>query len=149
MDGAEGGTMLGGRTPLYLTLLAAGLLAAAMLTMEPYSVSTTWDAAYTKPARRYLRAALEQDSTALVRHSAGGTPVAWALRAGRAHPDSLAVRARYARAWTGAKVGDTADVFLSTATDVCDDHPIMLRFVGTGDSAKVLRVSSACFEPDS
>jgi hypothetical protein len=146
MDGAEGGTMLNGKTPLYLSLLGAGLLAAAMLTMEPYSVSTLWDAACTKPARRYLRAALERDSTALVRHSAGGMPVAWALRAARGHPDSLAVWAHYARAWTGARIGDTADVVLSTATEVCDDDPIVLRFVGTGDSAKVLRVTSDCFE---
>jgi hypothetical protein len=135
-----------GKTPLYLTLLGAVLLGAGLAILQPYSVVSPWSA-YTKPAQRFLQAAVRRDSLALTRQSASAAPVVWALAAARTHPDSLAVWARNARASTGGRWGDTVDVLLSTSTEVCDEHPIWIRFVGSGDNARVLRASSACFEP--
>jgi hypothetical protein len=137
---------MNGRTPLYLTLLGVALLVAGLVIFQPYSVVSPWSV-YTKPAQRFLQAAVRRDSLALTRQSASTAPVVWALTAARTHPDSLAVWARNARASSGGRWGDTADVLLSTSTEVCDEHPIWIRFVGSGDNARVLRASSACFEP--
>jgi hypothetical protein len=142
--------MINGKTPRYLTLVFAALLAAAMLLIQPYSLRSrsvsAWQA-YTQPAQLYLRAALRKDSLALVRQSGSAAPVAWALAAARRHPDSLSVWARGAKAWTGSRHGDTAEVLLYTSTEVCTNHPIWLRFVGSGDQAKVVEAGSRCFEP--
>ncbi|HEX3232887.1 MAG TPA: hypothetical protein VHR41_01735 [Gemmatimonadales bacterium] len=138
--------MVNGRMPLYLTLLAAVLCAAALWVLQPYTVRSPWDA-YTRPAQQFLRAAIRRDSLALTRQSGSVTPVVWALAAARTQPESLKVWARDAEAWTGKRRGDTADVLLSTATAVCSRHPIWLRFVGSGEQARVVRASSACFGP--
>ncbi len=137
--------MVNGRMPLYLTLLAGALFAMALAILQPYSVASHWRA-YTKPAQRYLQAALKQDSLALVKQSSSDAPVSWALHAARMHPESLAVWARFAQASTGGRRGDTMDVLLEANSDVCRDHPIWISFVGTGDDVKVLDASSACFE---
>lgn len=138
--------MVNGRMPLYLTLLAAALFIAALRIFQPYSVSSPWRV-YTEPAKRYLQAAVRQDSVALARQSGATAPVLWALAAARAQPESLAAWARDAEAWTGGRRGDTADVLLAIPTEVCSKHPIWLRFVGTGESTRVLHASSACFAP--
>jgi hypothetical protein len=135
--------MVNGKMPLYLTLLAGVLCVAALWILQPYTVRSPWDA-YTKPAHRFLEAALKRDSLALSRLSGSVAPVVWALEAGRVRPESLMAVARDAEAWTGQRRGDTADVLLST--EVCRRHPIWLRFVGSGDQVKVLRASSACLE---
>ena len=138
--------MANGRVPLYLTLLAVALFAAALLTFQPYSAD--WPGAgYTKPARRYIRADIRQDSVGLVRLSVSLSPVAWALDAARAHPDTLALWSRRVQAWTGERWGDTAEVFVYPQGDVCGEAPIVLRFVGSGSNARVLRASSACLGP--
>lgn len=134
-----------GKMPLYLTLAGAMLLVAALVFLQPYSVTSPWSV-YTRPAQRFLQAALRQDSVALAGLSASSDPVVWALRAARVHRESLAVWARGAEAWTGAKWGDTAEVLLQTPTDVCSKDPIWIRFAGTGINAIVLRASSTCFE---
>jgi len=136
---------MNGKTPLYLTLLAAAMFVTAVLIFQPYSVRSPWSV-YTGPAQRYLQAALRRDSLALVEQSTSSAPVEWGLRAARMYPESLAVWAREAQVWTGGRWADTAEVLLSTSSDVCSRHPIWLRFVGTGDRAKVLRAWSACFE---
>jgi hypothetical protein len=137
--------MVNGRMPAYLTLVAVALCAAALWLLQPYSVRSPWEV-YTKPAQRFLLAAMRRDSLALSRQSGSIAPVVWALAAARTHPESLSVWARDAEASMGTRRGDTADVLLSTATDVCSRHPIWLRFVGSGDEARVLRASSACFD---
>jgi hypothetical protein len=137
---------MNGRTPLYLTLLGAALLVTGMVVLQPYSVTSPWGV-YSRPAQRFLQAALRGDSVALARQSGSVEPVIWALAAARRHPDSLAAWARDAEAWTGGRWGDTAEVALQTSAPVCRDHPIWIRFVGSGDNARVLRVSSTCFEP--
>jgi hypothetical protein len=138
--------MVNGKMPLYLTLLVVALLAAVLLTFQPYSAD--WPGTgYTKPAQRYIRAAIRQDSVGLLRLSVSLSPVAWALDAARAHPETLALWSRRIRAFTGEARGDTAEVFVYPLGDACGEAPIMLRFVGSGRSAKVIRASSACLGP--
>jgi hypothetical protein len=138
--------MVNGKIPLYLTLLVLASLAAALLTFQPYSAD--WPGTgYTKPAQRYIRAAIRQDSMRLVGLSVSLSPVAWALNAARAHPDTLALWGRRIHAWTGERRGDTAEVFVYPPGDVCGEAPIVLRFVGSGRNARVLRASSACLGP--
>lgn len=138
--------MANGRIPLYLTLLVMAVLAAALLTFQPYSAD--WPGTgYTKPARRYIRAAIRQDSAGLVGLSVSLSPVAWALDAARAHPDTLALWGRRIQAWTGERRGDTAEVFVYPLGDVCGEAPIVFRFLGSGSNARVLGASSACLRP--
>jgi hypothetical protein len=140
----QGRPMVNGKMPLYLTLVATALFIAALRILEPYSVASPWHA-YTEPAKRYLQAAVRQDSIALARQSGSTAPVLWALAAARAQPESLAAWARDAEAWTGGRRGDTADVLLAIPSEVCSKHPIWLRFVGSGKKARVLQATSACF----
>lgn len=136
---------MNGKPPLYLTLAALVLLAAALVFLQPYSVTPRWRV-YTRPAQRFLQAALRQDSVALTDLSASAGPVQWGLHAARRHRGALAVWARDAEAWTGGQWGDTAEVLLQTQSDVCAEGPIWIRFAGSGDEAIVLRASSTCFE---
>ena len=138
--------MVNGKAPLYLTVIAAALLGAAILLIQPYSADFP-GTAYAKPAHRYLQAAIRQDSASLSRLSASAAPVAWALEAARVHPDSLAAWAGRTQAWTGVRRGDTTDVLVFPAGDPCSEVPIVLRFVGVGDDARVVKASSACFDP--
>jgi hypothetical protein len=131
---------MNGRTPLYLTAIAAALLAGAVLFFQPYSVRSPWRA-YSRPVQRYLRAALAQDSLALTRQSVDAAPVAWALAVARSHPDSLAVWAHEAEAWAGNRHADTTEVFVSPPSADCS---MVVRFVGRGDAARVKEASSSC-----
>jgi hypothetical protein len=134
------------RIPVLLTLLLIAFLIGAVIIFQPYSAD--WPGtAYTRPARHYLDAAIEQDSAGLVRLSASKSAVRWALQTARAHPDTLAHWGRRIRVWTGRSDGDTTKVFVYPAGDICRDLPIEFRFVGSGKHAKVLEARSACFEP--
>jgi hypothetical protein len=116
-----------------------------LLILQPYSAD--WPGrAYKKPAQRYVQAALRQDSVALARLSAGFAPVAWALDAARKRPRALALWAQHTQAWTGERRGDTTNVFLYPSSEVCEEAPMVFRFVGTGSGARVLRVSSECLD---
>jgi hypothetical protein len=137
--------MVNGKTPVYLTLLAAVSLGAAVLFLQPYSADFP-GTAYAKPARRYIRAALAQDSLALTRLSASTSPVVWALNAARTRPESLAAWAGHVEAWTGEHRGDTMQVFVYAAGERCSLVPLVLRFVGSGDQVKVAKASSACLD---
>jgi hypothetical protein len=133
------------KAPLYLWLVAAALLATALLTLQPYSAESVGKG-FGKPAERYVRAALAQDSVALVRLSATDSPVIWALAAGRRAPASLAAWAHHTQAWTGERRGDTTQVFLYSRAALCDDAPIQFRFVHARSGAKVVGASSACLD---
>ena len=137
--------MVNGKAPLYLTVVGAVLLGAAVFLIQPYSADFP-GTAYAKPARRYLHAAISQDSVGLSRLSASGAAVAWALEAARTHPDSLAAWAGRTEAWTGVRRGDTTYVLVFPAGEPCSNVPIVLQFVGAGDHARVTRASSACFD---
>ena len=138
--------MVNGKTPVLLTILVLGLLAAALLTFQPYSAD--WPGTdYIKPARRYISAAIRQDSVGLLRLSASMSPVVWALAAARMHPDTMALWDRRIQAWTGERRGDTTEVFVYPPGEVCGAEPIVLRFVGSGDRARVVRASSECLGP--
>jgi hypothetical protein len=136
---------MNGKVPLYLTLLSLALFGAAILVFQPYSAD--WPGSgYAKPAHRYIRAALRQDSIGLARLSASPGAVTWALHVARRRPDSLASWAARTEALLGERRGDTADVFLYPAVDPCSDQPIVLRFVGSGERARVLEASSTCLD---
>jgi hypothetical protein len=138
--------MVNGKTPLLLTFIAAGLFVAILLWVQPYSAD--WPGrAYAKPARRYIQAALRQDSVRLAQLSASDTPVVWALDASRTHHESLALWTGASHAWTGVQSGDTTVVFLYPSGEVCEAAPILFRFVGSGSGAKVLSASSPCLDP--
>jgi hypothetical protein len=131
--------------PVLLTLLLAVLLLAALLTLQPYSAD--WPGtAYAKPARRYIQAAIQLDSAKLLEMSVSMSPVRWGLDAGRTHPDTIAVWGRRIQAWTGESRGDTTEVFVYPTGKVCDTEPIVLRFVGAGEHARVLDARSACLD---
>ncbi len=138
--------MTNGRTPLYLTILVLLGLAAIVLWRQPYSAD--WPGSdYTRPARRYVQAALRQDSTALADLSASGAAVAWGLAAARTPHRPLEAWARRAQTWVGRRHADTVEVFVFNASaEVCPDTPIRLRFVGAGATAKVVQANSACFD---
>ena len=136
---------MNGKSPFYLTVVGAVLLGAAVLLVQPYSADFP-GTAYAKPARRYLHAAISQDSVGLSRLSASSAPVAWALKAARTHPDSLAAWTGRTKTWTGVRRGDTTDVLVFPAGEPCSQVPIVLRFVGAGDGAKVVEASGACFD---
>jgi hypothetical protein len=135
--------MVNGKMPLYLTLAGVAFSVAAILIVQPYSAdfpATT----YAKPAQRYVRAALREDSLDLSRMSASLGPVAWALHASRNHRDRLTTWATHTQVWTGERRGDTAEVFVYPDRDPCSNAPIILRFVGSGRNSRVLSASSAC-----
>jgi hypothetical protein len=135
--------MVNGNKPLFLTILAAVLFVTVLLLFQPYSAD--WPGqAYAKPAKRYIQAALRQDSVRLARLSATNSPVAWALDAARMHRESLALWAGRTQAWTGARSGDTTEVFLYPSGEVCSEAPIRFRFIGSGSNARVLSASSPC-----
>jgi hypothetical protein len=139
--------MVDGKQPLFLTIIAAALFVAALITLQPYSAD--WPGtAYIKPAQHYIRAALRQDSARLARLSASATPVVWALDAARTHPESLALWEGHTRARTGVRSADTTEVFLYPTGEACSEAPIVFRFVGSGSDAKVLSASSTCLDPN-
>jgi hypothetical protein len=133
------------RAPLYLWLVAGALLATAVLTLQPYSAESV-GRGFGRPAERYVRAALAQDSGALVRLSATDSPVIWALEAARRSPAALATWAHHSQAWIGERHGDTTQVFLYSAAEVCGDAPIQFRFIDARNGAKVVGASSACLD---
>ena len=134
--------MVNGKMPLLLTAVGLASLALGIVVWQPYSADGN---VYAKPARRYIHAAVRQDSASLARLSASAEPVRWGLDAGRGHATSLRVWDRRFQAWTGERRGDTTEVFLYPDGDECGDAPIVLHFVGSGGDARVLRASSNCW----
>jgi hypothetical protein len=136
------------RRPIYGTLVFLGILLAALLTLQPYSAD--WPGStYTGPARRYIRAAMRQDSATLMRLSTSESPVRWALAAARRHPDILTIWKGRIQAYTGERRGDTTEVFVYPypPEHTCEEEPIVLRFVSSGTAPKVLEASSRCLDP--
>lgn len=138
---------MNGKAPLYLTLLAAAVLVAALFLFQPYSADFP-GSAYAKPARRYIRAAQRQDSAALARLSLSPRPVRWALDAARHRPDSLAAWSGRIEAWIAERRGDTTEVLVYGTTRHCENAPIVLRFVGSAGRAKVAGAESKCLDTD-
>ena len=137
--------MLNGKTPLYLTVVALVLIGAAVLLAQPYSADFP-GTDYAQSARRYLRAALRQDSVALVAVSASPAAVAWALRVARAHPDSLAAWRGGTSTYVTARRADTTEVLVYPDVDPCSKVPIALTLIGSRSHARVVDASSACLQ---
>jgi hypothetical protein len=136
--------MINGKTPYLMSLFAGAILLGVLLLFQPYSVSHSSWHVYTRPARAYLDAASHHDSARLRRQSLGASAVQWALAAARLQPDSLALWARQAEAWTGNRRGDTAEVFLTVPKSDCN---MVLEFVGPAERAKIDAASAICLEP--
>lgn len=132
------------RRPLYATLIFLGILLTALFVLQPYSAD--WPSAYSEPARRYIKAAMRQDSAALTRLSTSQSPVRWALAAARRHPERLTIWKGRIEAWTGERRGDTTEVFVYPSGWACDQEPIVLRFVSSGAVPKVVEASSECLD---
>ena len=132
------------RRPLYATLIFLGILLTALFVLQTYSAD--WPSAYSEPARRYIRAAIRQDSATLTRLSTSESPVRWALAAARRHPERLTIWKGRIEAWTGERRGDTTEVFVYPSGWACDQEPIVLRFVGSGAAPKVVEASGECLD---
>jgi hypothetical protein len=132
------------RRPLYATLIFLGILLTALFVLQPYSAD--WPSAYSVPARRYIQAAIRQDSATLTRLSTSESPVRWALAAARRHPERLTIWKGRIEAWTGERRGDTTEVFVYPSGWACDQKPIVLRFVSSGAAPKVVEASSECLD---
>jgi hypothetical protein len=140
--------MANDRQPIYGTLVFLGILLTALVVFQPYSAD--WPGTvYTEPARRYIRAAMRQDSATLTRLSTSESPVRWALAAARRHPDLLTIWKGRIEAWTGERRGDTTEVFVYPypAGWTCEEKPIVFRFVTSGTTPKVVEASSTCLDP--
>jgi hypothetical protein len=135
--------MVNGKTPLYLTVLAALLAGAAVLLIQPYSADFP-DNEYARPARRYLRAALQQDSSELQHLSGSRAAVEWGLQAGRIHGDTLSAWATRTTTYVIERRGDTAEVVVYSDRDPCGGAPIVLKLLGRGARARVIEAGSKC-----
>ena len=135
---------MNGKMPLVLTLGGAAAFIAVLLIVQPYSAESA-GGVYAKPAKRYIRAALRQDSVKLASLSANAAPVTWALDVARLHRESLALWTGRTQARTGPRSGDTIQVFLYPSGDTCSEAPIRFQFIGSGRHTRVLSASSSCF----
>ena len=137
--------MVSDKRPIYGTLIFLGALLGALLLLQPYSAD--WPGTeYSGPARRFIRAAMRQDSVTLVHLSVSESPVRWALATARRHPAILTLWNGRILAFAGEPKGDTAEVFVYpyAGRSACEEKPIVLRFVSSGAAPKVLEASSTC-----
>ena len=133
--------MTANRMPLYLSLASLALTIAAVLILQPYSVTSPWSG-FNRPGQRYFSAALRRDSVELGRLSVSQAPVEWALSTEHKARNSLAAWANNASASVGFKRGDTTAVLFDTPTRAC---PVLLTFVGPDAQARVLQAAARCY----
>lgn len=136
--------MKNGRARAGRLILAILGVIVAVLWLQPYSVISPYRV-YTEPARRFLRAALAQDSLELQRRAISSQPVQWALHAGKGDRGALAVWAKLLRPYAGRRHGDTTTVVFQTSTRVCYLRPVAMTFVRATAEPRVLVASSSCF----
>jgi hypothetical protein len=136
--------MPNGRVRVGGLILATLLAGVALLWLQPYSVISPYRT-YTEPARRFLRAALDQDTLELQRQTVSAQPVQWALDAAQGNPNALAVWARLSRPYSGRRHGDTTTVVFQTSTRVCYLRPVTMAFVPGAEGPRLALASSSCF----
>jgi hypothetical protein len=136
--------MKNGRVRAGRLMFAALVAIVAVLWLQPYSVISPYRA-YTEPARRFLRAALAQDSLELQRRAVSPQPVQWALQAAKGDARALEVWAKLLRPYSGRRHGDTTMVVFQTSTRVCYLRPLAMTFVQEAEEPRVLAASSSCF----
>ncbi len=137
--------MPNGRVRMGGLALAILLGSAGVLWLQPYSVISPYRS-YTEHARRFLRAALTQDTLGLRRQAVSAQPVQWALEAAHGDPNALAIWARLLRPYSGRRHGDTTTVVFQTSTRACYLRPVTMAFVGGTESPRLAVASSSCFE---
>jgi hypothetical protein len=136
--------MPNGRVPPGRLVLATLFAGAALLWLQPYSVSSPYRM-YTEPARRFLRSAITHDTLELQRQAVSAQPVQWALDAAQGDPNALAVWARLSRPYSGRRYGDTTMVVFQTSTRVCYLRPVTMAFVPGAKGPQLAVASSSCF----
>jgi hypothetical protein len=136
--------MPNGRVPTGGLVLATLLAGVLLLWFQPYSVISPYRT-YTEPARRFLRAALTQDTLELQRQAVSAQPVRWALDAAQGDPNALAIWARLSRPYSGRRHGDTTTVVFQTSTRVCYLRPVTMAFVQGAGGPRLALASSSCF----
>ena len=124
--------------------LATVVIILAVLWVQPYSAVSPYRG-YTEPARRFLRAALAQDSVELRKHAVSVQPVEWALQAAHGDPTALSIWARLLRPYSGRRHGDTTTVVFQTTTRTCYLRPVTMTFVEGAKGPQVVLASSSCF----
>lgn len=130
---------------LAVALIMASLMAGAVLLwLQPYSVVSPYQS-YVDPARRFLRAALDQDTAGLEQQAAARQPVQWALEASAGDAEALAIWARLSRPYSGHRHGDTTTVVFQTSTRVCYLRPVTMAFVPDSSGPRLVLASSSCF----
>ncbi len=77
--------MVNGKMPVIVSVAALAIFAGAMLWLQPYSADFPGQN-FTRPAQRFLAAAIRQDSTAFVRLARATEPVSWTPTAARRQP---------------------------------------------------------------
>ena len=136
--------MANGRIPAGWLVFAALLASATIFWLQPYSVVSPYRG-YVEPARRFLRAALAQDTLELRKQAISAEPVRWALRAAHGDPNALAIWAQRLRPYSGRRHGDTTTVVFQTSTRVCYLRPVTMAFVQAAEGPRVAVASSSCF----
>lgn len=135
--------MVNGKTPLFLTVIAAIGIGAVVLFVQPYSADFP-GTAYARPARAFLRAAIRRDSSGLDHMSASPRAVHWALHVARTHPETLAAWGGRTFTYVTSHRADTAEILVYPAQEPCSEVPIVMRVVGSGRRARVVQASSSC-----
>lgn len=136
--------MPNGRIPIGWLVIVALLGSATMFWLQPYSVVSPYRE-YVEPARRFLRAALDQDTLELRKQAISSGPVRWALRAAHGDPNAVAIWAQRMRPYSGRRHGDTTTVVFQTGTRVCYLRPVTMAFVHGTEGPRVALASSSCF----
>jgi hypothetical protein len=126
----------------HVLMLSGVMLAGILLVLglQPYSVTSPWSR-FDGPGRKYVEAALRQDTAALRNLSASSAPIRWAILVRQTDPAALATWANWAHASVGFTRGDTTDVWYDTPTSAC---PFRLTFV-RDHSAKVVDAHARCY----
>ena len=117
----------------------------AVAVSERYAVSDPWKP-YAQAVREYMAAAVQGDSTALARRSAGTQPVAWVLDAAQRRRAMLTGWSQELQTGTGQRRGDTVVVLLWADNIAGCSHlsSISASLLNHTASPRVLALSSPC-----
>ena len=119
----------------------------AVAVSERYAVSDPWKP-YAQAVREYMAAAVQGDSTALARRSAGTQPVAWVLDAAQRRRAMLTGWSQELQTGTGQRRGDTVVVLLWADNIAGCSHlsSISASLLNHTASPRVLALSSPCLD---
>ena len=118
-------------------------VAAGRAVLVRYSVAPQ-DQSYITPARRFLRAAMTADSTALARMAAPHVTV-WALETARMRPALLRALLNGLRETAARQAGgNTLVLYSSNGFGSCGSAPLAITFEGPPTDARLVALSADC-----